>query len=124
MKRRRILKADKLFTKRWRPYFTVAVEVRGGFKPDILPFVEYIARVNSDSSGTFMDGSGLWDADWYRDGRRTARTIYNRLENLFRKVRFSYVNLRLLHYHTEAKRPKVLKRFHRGKLKMTKRRAA
>lgn len=121
---RRPAKTDTLFTKRWRPYFTVAMEVRGGFKPDVLPLVEYIVRRNSDSSGAWMDGSGLWDAEWYCDGRRTARTIYKRLENLFRSVRFSYVRLRLLHYHTEAKRPKVLTQYRRGKLKIEKRRGA
>lgn len=117
-------KTDKLFTKRWRPYFTVAIEVRGGFKPDVLPLVEYIVRRNSDSSGAWMDGTGLWDAEWYRDGRRTARTIYKRLESLFRSVRFSYVKLRLLHYHTESEAPKVLSAYSRGKLKLVKRKRA
>lgn len=112
------MKGKKKTPKRkpWTAFYTVAMEVRGGFKPDILPLVEYIVGDNSDSSGSWVDGSGLWDAEWYKNHIVTARLVYGRLLDLFKKVRFPYVRLRLINHHLEHKPGKLVESFRRGRL--------
>jgi hypothetical protein len=122
----------RLHLSKERPWYTVSLEWQGD-KFIELPYIEYIVRRASDSSGTWMDGSGICDAAWYFDGtakhpgsRRSSRRMFHKLKTLVTSMRFSrYVRLKLLHYFADPKNPsKTLAQFRRGKSIPVKRRRA
>lgn len=80
------------------------------------PLIEHILKRNSSSSGVWLGGEGTADASWDADEIPTANSIYNRLVDLCKAVKFApYTRVRFMELLPGMKTAKVVKQWKRGK---------
>ena len=131
-KRRRVtLKKSGEGHPQWRECYSVCIEWTGNNSAG--KFLEYLADLRSDGSGTILIGVPVHDMSWSFFGHGAAplaqaKRLFARLKDVCRRVRFApWVNLRLLHDAEPPKpgpnggilissmRPELLDRYSKGK---------